>query len=232
MTLPSPHAVIFDWDNTLVDTWPIIHKALNETFAQMGKPEWSLDDTQRKVRKSMRDSFPEVFGRDWEKAGKIYQERYRANHIDMLTPLPGAEETLALLQQHGMPTLVVSNKKNYNLREEVAHLSWGKYFAGLVGSEDASRDKPHPDPVHLALEYVAMEPHEHIWFVGDSEIDLETAANCGCTAILFGEDAPKRSEFSTTHYHGFPYLRHVHTHQQLQEILLPKLQKSGIRNSS
>jgi len=231
MTLPTPHAVIFDWDNTLVDTWPIIHRALNETFVDMGAPEWSLDDTQKRVRKSMRDSFPEVFGRDWEKAGKIYQQRYRSHHLHMLTPLPGAEETLKQLQHHGLPSLVVSNKKNYNLREEVAHLGWGKYFAGLVGSEDASRDKPHPDPVHLALEYVGMEPAQHIWFIGDSEIDLETAANCGCTAILFGHDAPIRPEFTATHYHGFPYQRHVHDHAALMEILLPKPEKSGIKAS-
>ena len=44
MNLPKPNAVIFDWDNTLVNTWPIIAEALNATFRALKKPDWCMDE--------------------------------------------------------------------------------------------------------------------------------------------------------------------------------------------
>ena len=55
----KPKAVLFDWDNTLVDTWPVIHYALNSTFLAFEKEAWSIDDTMERVRLSLRDAFPD-----------------------------------------------------------------------------------------------------------------------------------------------------------------------------
>ena len=89
-TLPKPRAILFDWDNTLVDTWPLIHSALNMTLRYMGHPEWSLEKVHAEVKHSMRDSFPAMFGDRWEEAGKHYQASYRSINLSELTPLPGA----------------------------------------------------------------------------------------------------------------------------------------------
>ncbi len=218
VTLPTPHAVIFDWDNTLVDTWPVIHSALQSTFRDFGLPEWDLQTTRNRVSKSMRDSFPDLFGDQWQKAGEHYQRHYRAHHLDRLTALPGAQEVLEALEQHALPMLVVSNKKGQSLREEVAHLGWDNYFKGIVGADDAARDKPHPDPVHLALSYLNTESRPEIWFVGDSEIDLATAAACGCTPILYGPHAAAHAAYTPTHYHDFPYSAHPLDHTALREL--------------
>jgi phosphoglycolate phosphatase len=43
MKLTKPKAILFDWDNTLADTWPTIHQAMSETFAAMGQEPWSSD---------------------------------------------------------------------------------------------------------------------------------------------------------------------------------------------
>ena len=45
-----PQAILFDWDNTLVDTWLTIHEALNHVMAAMDKPLWSLAETRARVR--------------------------------------------------------------------------------------------------------------------------------------------------------------------------------------
>ena len=89
MTLSAPKAIIFDWDNTLVDTWPVIHEALNKTFAQMGHKPWTIDMVKQKVARSMRDSFPDVFGKDWQEATEICQQSFRAIHLQRLKALPG-----------------------------------------------------------------------------------------------------------------------------------------------
>lgn len=219
MKLPEPKAVIFDWDNTLVDTWPIIHAALEKTFIAMGKKPWTLEQTQLRVRKSMRDAFPEVFGEGWQQAGEMYQKHYRASHLERLTALPQAEEVLQRVRALNLFCAVVSNKKSNNLRKEIEQLGWGKYFDAIVGSDDAARDKPHVDPVHLAFEKSHVRPSKSVWFIGDSEIDLECAMHCDCTAILYGELARQHPEYTQTHYCSFPYHAHVHDHGEILKIL-------------
>jgi len=51
-----PKALLFDWDNTLVNTWPAIHDANNYTLVAMGHEPWTFEETLQRVRKSMRDS--------------------------------------------------------------------------------------------------------------------------------------------------------------------------------
>src|SRR5208282_4381923 len=137
MKLPFPKAVIFDWDNTLVDTWPIIHAAINATLAEMGHEQWTFEQTKARVRKSMRDSFPGLFGPNWQKAGEFYQAQYRAIHLEHLKALPQAAEVLAKVKDKGLFSVVVSNKKGPNLRQEIEHLGWTKFFDTIVGSDDA-----------------------------------------------------------------------------------------------
>ena len=89
-----PRAVLFDWDNTLVDSWATIHAALEVTLAAMGQPRWTLEETKARVRESLRDSFPRLFGPRWEEARRLYLDTFRAIHLDRLRPLPGAEAML------------------------------------------------------------------------------------------------------------------------------------------
>jgi len=217
--LPEPKAIIFDWDNTLVNTWPVIHAALEATFLAMNKEPWTFDQTKARVKKSMRDSFPEIFGEGWERAGELYQAHYRSNHLQTLQPLPLAQEVLEKVKARGLYNVVVSNKKGPNLRKEVEHLGWSKYFDNIVGADDARRDKPFVDPVHMAFEKSHIVPSREVWFIGDSEIDLECALNSGCTAILYGPDAKHHEAFTDTHYHGFPYHAHVHDHAETLILL-------------
>jgi phosphoglycolate phosphatase len=219
MKLPIPKAIIFDWDNTLVDTWPIIHEALVNTFKDMGMEPWTMQQTQARVRKSMRDSFPEIFGPDWHKAGDLYQKNYRASHLKRLRPLPQSLEMLKKVKEMGLYSVVVSNKKGPNLRQEIEHIGWTNLFDNIVGADDAARDKPHADPVHLAFEKSGIAPAPDVWFIGDSEIDLECAINTGCTAILYGTLAQEHPDFTSTHYQGFAYHAHVHNHNETMKLL-------------
>ena len=57
----KPSALLFDWDNTLVDGWAAIAAALNAAFAAYGKPLWTVDDTKSRVRVSLKESFPVIW---------------------------------------------------------------------------------------------------------------------------------------------------------------------------
>lgn len=192
---PLPRAVLLDWDNTLVDTWPVIHDAMNATFAAMDRPLWTYDETRRNVRRSMRETFPEMFGEKWQAARDVFYRRFRSIHLDKLKICPGAEELLGALSGRGLYLGVVSNKRGEHLRREAAHLGWERYFGRLVGATDAARDKPAPEVVELALSGSDIGAGGDVWFVGDTGIDLECAYKSGCVPVLLRESPPQPGEF-------------------------------------
>jgi phosphoglycolate phosphatase len=190
-----PKALVFDWDNTLVDSWPAIHEALSCTFIEYGMVPWTLDEVKRRVRKSMRESFPPLFGDRWEEAGVFFKKAFTDIHLDWISPLPGAEQMLNFLVSDGLWLAVVSNKHGDVLRQEAAHLGWVKYFDRIIGAFDAERDKPAPDPVRMALVDSQIDSGPEVWFIGDTDIDIECGLNSGCTPVLVRSEPPRNGEF-------------------------------------
>ncbi len=193
--LAAPRAILLDWDNTLVDTWPVIHDAMNTALAAMNQPAWSFDETRQRVRRSMREAFPELFGEKWETARDVFYDRFRAIHLARLETRPGAQEMLDALSNRGLYLGVVSNKRGEHLRSEVAHLGWEAYFGRLVGATDAVRDKPAPEVVELALAGSGVTAGEEVWLIGDTGIDLECAHKSRCVPVLLRTSPPQPGEF-------------------------------------
>lgn len=190
MKIETPHAILFDWDNTLVDTFPIIIAALTRTFEAMGVEPWSEEDIRggrQNIHHSLRDSFPLIFGDRWEEARAEYYKHFLATHLELIRPIDGAASVLSALRDSKLPLGVVSNKTGKYLREEIEHLGWNHYFSSVVGATDAAKDKPHAEPVLKALEHLGLKPSPSIWLVGDTATDLEAALNAGITPVLFGD---------------------------------------------
>lgn len=184
MSLPTPVAILFDWDNTLVDNWETIRTALNAARAAFGLEIWTEEETRQRVRQSMRDSFPEMFGEAWPEARRIFYEAFVADHLRTLRPLNGAGAFLARLGGTGLYLGVVSNKRGDLLRREAESLGWNAYFGRLVGAGDCAADKPASETVTAALADAPFGPSPKVWFVGDAAIDMECATRAGCTPIL------------------------------------------------
>lgn len=194
--LAKPRAILFDWDNTLVDTWPAIHAAMAETQRAMGQAPWTLDETRANVRRSLRDAFPDMFGDRWTEARDVFYQTFLAVHLDLLQARPGAAEMLARLSETGLYLGVVSNKTGEYLRLEANHLGWARYFGRLVGATDAPADKPAIAPVDLALAGSGVARGADVWFVGDTAIDIECARNAGLAAIAMGDLPSDSPEFA------------------------------------
>lgn len=194
--LPGPRVILFDWDNTLVDSWVMIHHAMTATFNALGQRPWTLEECRRNIRKSARDSFPELFGARAEEATAVFYRTYEADHLSQLRALPGAEAMLRTLAAADDLLLgVVSNKRGHLLRKEAVELGWDRYFGPLVGANDAEKDKPAREVVDFALAGSGIAAGPEVWFVGDTDIDVLCAHNSGCTAILVRAEPPGEGEF-------------------------------------
>lgn len=190
-----PTILLFDWDNTLVDSWSVIHAAMNTTLEAMGHPRWSRFEAETRIRTSSRDSFPGLFGERWKEAEKTFYEAFEQLHLLELRPLAGAEELLGWASGAGFYMGVVSNKRGSYLRQEAAHLGWDRYFAALAGAADAVRDKPAREHVQKALDPGKHQPGRHVWFIGDTDIDLVCAHSNGCIPVLVRSQPPHVGEF-------------------------------------
>lgn len=183
-----PKAIIFDWDNTLTNTWPLIYYSMNKMLREIGHQEWSDEEIKSRTHLSMRDYFPQLFGDKWQEAGKIYVDAYHEKNIEKLEFLPNVLELLDLLKAKNIQLFVISNKKGKTLREEAENFGVTNKFVKIIGSHDAVEDKPSKKVVDFTLDDTNLDPKKDlIWFIGDSEVDLNCAINSGCLPVLFGE---------------------------------------------
>ena len=184
LTDMRPSILLYDWDNTLVDGWAGITAALNAAFTEFGHPLWTVEDTRNRVRVSLRESFPVMFGDRWEHARDIFYETLTHQHLNHVSPMPGVPDVLQA--GAGWPQGVVSNKAGAFLRREVVHLGWSRFFGPVVGAGDAAVDKPDPAPIHMALSQLGHAADPSVWYMGDTALDMQAARAAGITAVLIG----------------------------------------------
>ncbi|KAA2215195.1 HAD family hydrolase [Teichococcus oryzae] len=185
--LNPPAAILWDWDNTLVDAWKGVQAGMNAALRAFDLPEWSVEEVRARARLSLRDAFPAIFGSEWERAKDLFYAEVRARHLETLTPLPGTIEALDAAAAWSLG--LVSNKQGPILRAEAEHLGWTGRFTAIIGAGDAEADKPSAAPVLLALRRMGVRPGPDVWFVGDTGVDLQAARAAGCRAVLLGDAA-------------------------------------------
>lgn len=213
MKLSKPQAVLFDWDNTLVEGWKRIGYALNEVFKEYNLPTWSEDEVKQRAHRSAREVFPLFFGEKTQEALDFFYSKYHGYKGEQLV-LDGAKELLDYLETSGIYTAVISNKHGNSLRNEVEEKQFTKYFAKVIGAKDAIEDKPSAEPVKLALDGSGIALGSHVWLVGDSTIDMICAKNSEASPILYGDKIAAHEIDSQ----DINYL-HVPTHTELLKLL-------------
>jgi phosphoglycolate phosphatase len=198
LCMNKPRAILFDWDNTLADTWDIIHSALERTFKDMNIEPFTKDEVKSgrdNIHHSLRDSFPKIFGDRWEEARSQYYKHFLETHLTHIKKLPEADSVLNFLKSTNIPIGIVSNKTGNYLRQEVEHLGWRDNFRAIVGATDAEKDKPHPEPVYKVLNDMNIEgTGADIWLIGDSQTDIDCASNANISSIKFGNGLIEQKE--------------------------------------
>ena len=184
---------IFDLDGTLLDTIGDLAASVNYALRTHGMPEHSLDDVRRfvgnGVRKLMERAVPD--GADnprFDETFATFRQYYMAHSLDTTRPYEGIPETLAALKARGCHLAVVSNKM-MAATQELCHYFFPDTIEVAIGEDEAAgiRRKPAPDTVFAALKTLGVGK-EDAAYVGDSDVDIQTARNAGlpCISVLWG----------------------------------------------
>ncbi|MGB8623715.1 MAG: phosphoglycolate phosphatase [Paracoccaceae bacterium] len=200
-------SVIFDLDGTLIDSAPDIHAAINRMLDEIG--EEGLSDTD--VRGFIGNGVAVLVERvmvarslpiDRHRALlDIFMRHYNANPAELTTLYPNALNVLDGFRDRGMRMGVCTNKPEGPTRDILAAFELSRLFDVVVGGDTLPVRKPDPAPLHRAADVVGRDATV---YVGDSEVDSETARSARLPFALFTEgyrklpveDLPHDAHFS------------------------------------
>lgn len=171
---------IFDLDGTILDTLTDLMNAFNYGLRRCGLPPRSLDEYRvfvgNGVKKTLERAAPAgTSEQTLAETYKHFTEHYKEHLSDNTKPYNGVADVLCELRRQGIRTAVVSNKDDYGVQALCE-----KHFPGLfdlcLGVKPGIEKKPAPDGVTEVLSRLKME-RDHTVYIGDSEVDAQTAAN-------------------------------------------------------
>ena len=180
---------IFDLDGTLIDSAPDIHAAANAVLAAEGFASVTYDQARSFIGKGAG-----VFVQRLEQAAagtsqparlqrmrQRFADEYETAHA--LTRIyPGVEQALEDLRRAGWRLGLCTNKPLIPTRSILAHLGWRDLFEVVIGGDSLPVAKPDPAPLRAVITAMGGGP---LVYVGDSEVDSETAVAAGVPFALF-----------------------------------------------
>ena len=187
--MPSFTTVLFDLDGTLLDTLDDLWHSCNFALRSRGMPERSREEIRRFVGNGIqtliRRAVPAgTCQEEWEGVLQAFLDHYAQHNADFTRPYQGIPEMLDALREMGCKIGVVSNKNDENVKKlSLEHFG----IEAALGEVPGVPRKPEPDGVHALMNILGEDP-EHTVYVGDSEVDIETARNAGlpCLTVTWG----------------------------------------------
>ena len=177
MSTNNIQGILFDMDGTIVDAFPPIIRALNQTFIEYGLP--TMSDTEVKRHTGKGDcSMISLFGDRKNEAGIRFLEIHDEDYLDHITPLDGAEALFNWLQEIDIPSAIVTSKSQMRAEAQLDALGWSSYFETVIGKIEGRAEKPDPAPVLLACERLNISPINSI-MIGDGLADMKAATRAG-----------------------------------------------------
>lgn len=185
------NTVVFDFDGTLLDTLGDLRNSVNFALTKNNLPKRSTEEIRAFVGNGIRLLIKRAVPPNTEKeiVDKCFgdfKEHYKNNSANLTKPYDGVIDLLKCLRARGVKVAVVSNKADFAVK-----ILAEEYFKGLLdcayGERDGIPRKPAPDSVFAAVEEMNGDISNAI-YVGDSEVDIETARNAKlpCVAVTWG----------------------------------------------
>ena len=211
-------AVLFDMDGTVLDTLDDLADSVNRSLAEFSLPSVETSVVSRNlgngaaylIRHCVPQDTPDKL---YEQVLAFYKPWYDAHCRIKTRPYEGIPKLMRDLKAQGLRLAIISNKPDPAVQELAAF-----FFPGLaeivVGESPSIRRKPSPDTVLAAVSRMGLAVDDCV-YVGDSEVDIETARNAGmsCISVTWGFRDEKVLVSSGA-------TRLAHTPTELQERIL------------
>ncbi len=201
-------SIIFDLDGTLIDSAPDIHAAVNRTLADEGAP--ALDFAL--VRSFIGNGVPVLIERVMAARGEsedparhaVLLGRFLAHYTrasaDLTQMFDGVAEALSTLRGQGHALGICTNKPVAPTKVILQAFGLAKTFDVVIGGDSLPLRKPDPAPLRAAAQALGQGP---ALYVGDSEVDAETAVNAGMPLVLFTRGYRKAAVGDLPHARSF-----------------------------
>ncbi len=195
--------LLFDLDGTLINSVDLIVDSYLHTFASHGLPPV----TREEIIDGIGTPLVAVFGRLTDRSDEInrwietYREFNLAHHDTRVHAFPGVTDMLLRLHQSGRRLGIVTSKNNAGARRGLRLIGVEHLVSVIVGADDVSNHKPHPEPVERALSGLAA-PATDACFVGDSHHDIASgnAAGVATVAVTWGPISRERLAAANPHH--------------------------------
>lgn len=183
--------VVFDLDGTLLNTLDDLAGSVNFALKENGMSPRTIDEVRRfignGVRVLIKRSVPEgTTDEKYEATFKTFEAHYKKNSRNLTAPYEGVVKMLNDLKEMGYKLAIVSNKIDFavkDLRDEF----FNEVIEVAIGDSPDTNNKPEPDMVFKALKMLDESAGNAV-YVGDTDVDLETAKNSGmdCITVSWG----------------------------------------------
>lgn len=177
---------IFDLDGTILDTLEDLADSLNYALEREGYPKRTLEEVRKFVgngmlmlaKRALGDGQDEVA----QKVVDLLKAHYKLHCADKTKPYEGIVELLWDLKKAGYKLAVVSNKADYAV-QILGEQFFDGIFDRMAGEREGILKKPAPDAIYMVLEQLGIEKEAAV-YIGDSEVDIQTAENAKMEHIL------------------------------------------------
>jgi HAD superfamily hydrolase (TIGR01509 family) len=179
--------VIYDCDGVLFDSLEANGRLYNHIATSMGRPPLTEDELRYCHTHTVYGSINHIFSNDEATEKKALE--FLKNQVDLrkfisyLKMEPNLLETLNILKERGIIRAIDTNRTT-TMVSIMERFSLWPYFDMVVTALDVEHPKPHPESVEKILNTLNIQK-ENALFVGDSEVDRETALSSGVTFIAY-----------------------------------------------
>ena len=184
-------AVIFDLDGTLLNTLNDLADAVNWALEKYGQPKRTLEEVRAFVGNGLRNLMLQAVpgGEEnpvFESLFEFFCDYYKAHCNVKTAPYDGIMELLNELKCRGVKMAIVSNKIDSGVKE-LNEIHFSEFVEIAIGEREGIGRKPSPDSVNEALRILNIDK-EHAVYVGDSDVDIQTAKNAEirCISVSWG----------------------------------------------
>ena len=182
---------IFDLDGTLLSTLNDLAASTNYALHWAGMPEHTIEEIRmfvgNGVKLLMERAIPNgINNPKFEETYAKFREHYLEHNLDTTSPYDGIPKLLHELKRRGKKLAIVSNKF-YAATQDLAKHFFPDTIEVAIGERETIRKKPAPDTVLEALRQLGASKEGAV-YIGDSDVDIMTAKNCGlpCISVLWG----------------------------------------------